>query len=461
MSDYRPCGRGTGHGLLEVCWLVRNRANRLLTAALGVLAIVLPAQLAAPSAGLAAGTIRSIRSSAGSDYTRIVIEVGQATKYRYGTVQGDAAKKLPARLYVDLEGVRVGKSKAHDLWVGDARVKQVRTGQYTDKTTRVVLELEGPVTPNVVSLTTPPRIIIDLKGKGVAAGQSVAKATPKPSPKPAPAAAPGPKAPTAAGSTPKVAVASIGGTSSPESTRVARSESGRPKRVVIDAGHGGRDPGAKGYQGQYEKQTVADISKRLAEKLKSRLGVDVVMTRSDDRYVPLGERKDIANRKEADVFVSIHANASDNKKLRGIETYYLKNSNDRATLRLAKLENGVDMLIKGRDISADADLPYILSDMVQGQKEADSILLANHMQDELVGYLSPRYHSVRSLGVKQGPFMVLDGTYMPAVLVEVGFISNSLEGRRLAVTSYRDAVAEGLYRGVKRYLTDTRVAQLR
>jgi N-acetylmuramoyl-L-alanine amidase len=177
--------------------------------------------------------------------------------------------------------------------------------------------------------------------------------------------------------------------------------------------------------------------------------------------VPLGERKDIANRKEADLFVSIHANASENSKLRGIETYYLKNSNDRATLRLAKLENGVDMLIKGRDISADADLPYILSDMVQGQKEVDSILLANHIQDELVGYLGPRYHSVRSLGVKQGPFMVLDGTYMPAILVEVGFITNSLEGRRLTVASYRDAVAEGLYRGVKRYLADARVAQLR
>jgi len=407
----------------------------------------------------AAGTIRSIRSSAGSDYTRIVIEVGQATKYSYGTVQANAAKNLPPRLFLDLKDVRVGKSKAHDLWVGDARVKQVRTGQYTDSTTRIVLDLEGPVTPSVVAMTQPPRIIIDLKGSGVAAGQSVARAAPADIPSAA-SSAPTPKVPITVVPNPKIPVASMG-TPRESGTSLSRSPAGRPKRVVIDAGHGGRDPGAKGYQGYSEKHTVADITKRLVEKLESRLGVEVVLTRSDDRYVPLEERKDIANRKEADLFVSIHANASDNNKLRGIETYYLKNTNDRATLRLAKLENGVDMLIKGRDISADADLPYILSDMVQGQKEADSILLANHMQDELVGYLSPRYHSIRSLGVKQGPFMVLDGTYMPAVLVEVGFISNSLEGRRLTVASYRDAVAEGLYRGIKRYLADGRVAQLR
>jgi N-acetylmuramoyl-L-alanine amidase len=408
----------------------------------------------------AAGTIRSIRSSAGSNYTRIIVEVGQATKYNYGTVQGNPAKGLPPRLYVDLHDVYTGKSTKNDLWVGDVRVKRVRTGQHTGTTTRVVLDLEGPVTPSVTALTRPPRIVIELKGNGVA-GQSLAKASPT-----APARASGggsvPKAPASAAVKPKAPIATIG----PSATRgtsssAARKGTTRRKRVVIDAGHGGKDPGAKGYQGYSEKHAVVDVAKRLAAKLKSRLGVDVVMTRTDDRYIALEERKDIANRKEADLFVSIHANASENTKLRGIETYYLKNSNDRATLRLAKLENGVDMLIKGRDISADADLPFIISDMVQGQKEADSILLATHIQDELVGYLSPLYHSVRSLGVKQGPFMVLDGTYMPAVLAEIGFISNSLEGRRLTVSSYRDAVAEGLYRGIKRYLGDARVAKLR
>jgi len=398
-----------------------------------------------------------VQSTAGSDYTRIVIEVGQATRYNYGSVQADPAKGLPSRLYLDLHDVHIGKSTKHDLWVGDSRVKQVRTGQYTGTKTRIVLDLEGAVTPKVFTLTTPPRIIVELRDR---VGTAVAR---KPTPpvtaqkstlaaasKPAPAATV-PKRPTASMGTPRVAEAPV---FRPPPSR-------QRQRVVIDAGHGGRDPGAKGYQGASEKDAVFEITKRLVDKVQSRLGVEVVLTRKSDTYVPLGTRKDVANRLEADVFVSIHANASDNKKVHGIETYYLKNSNDRATLRLAKLENGVDMLIKGRDISADADLPYILSDMVQGQKEADSMLLATHMQDELVGYLNPRYHSVRSLGVKQGPFMVLDGTYMPAILVEVGFITNSLEGRRLTTSSYQDAVAEGLYRGIKRYLSDTRVAQLR
>jgi len=232
-------------------------------------------------------------------------------------------------------------------------------------------------------------------------------------------------------------------------------------RIVIDPGHGGRDPGARNGRGDAEKTVVFDISRRLAEKLKRNLGVDIYMTRTTDTYVGLEDRKDLANRIEADLFISIHANAAKNSKLYGIETYYLKNTNDRATLRLASLENGVDLLIKGSDVSTDADLSYILSDMVQGQKEADSILLANHVQAELVGHLKPRYHTVQSLGVKQGPFMVLDGTYMPAILVETGFVTNSLEGRRLSSSSYREAVAEGLYRGIKRYLEDERVNELR
>jgi N-acetylmuramoyl-L-alanine amidase len=139
----------------------------------------------------------------------------------------------------------------------------------------------------------------------------------------------------------------------------------------------------------------------------------------------------------------------------------LKNSNDRATLRLARLENGVDMLIKGSDVSTDADLNYILSDIIQGQKEADSILLANHIQGQLCGHLDRNYDSIRNIGVKQGPFLVLDGTYMPAVLVEAGFITNSgSEGRRLHASSYQEAVAEGIFRGIKAYLEDDRVNDL-
>jgi N-acetylmuramoyl-L-alanine amidase len=158
--------------------------------------------------------------------------------------------------------------------------------------------------------------------------------------------------------------------------------------------------------------------------------------------------------------VSIHANAAKNKRSKGIETYYLKNSNDRATLRLANLENGVDMLIRG-DVSTDADLSYILSDIIQGQKEADSIRAASHIQEALVGGAKSRYADVDDLGVKQGPFLVLDGTYMAAVLVETGFVSNSTEAKRLMSSSYREALAEGMFEGIQRYFEDDRTALLR
>ncbi|TFH29654.1 MAG: N-acetylmuramoyl-L-alanine amidase, partial [Myxococcales bacterium] len=225
-------------------------------------------------------------------------------------------------------------------------------------------------------------------------------------------------------------------------------------------GHGGKDPGAKGPYGVVEKALTLDISLRVARKLRDRLGFDVTMTRQTDEYVTLGRRKDVANRIEADLFVSIHANAAKNRRARGIETYYLKNTNDRATLRLAHLENGVESLIGG-DVSTDADLSYILSDIIQGQKEADSIRAARHLQSSVVSTMKPRYSEISDLGVKQGPFLVLDGTYMAAVLVEVGFISNTTEAKRLSSSTYREAVAEGLYKGIERYFQDDRTALLR
>lgn len=484
----------------------------------------LGAVLVAPDTQAAA--IRSIRSSAGSDYTRIVVDLTQATSFRHGTIP--AGPGTPARLYVDLNGVMLDPLRDYTVWIGDVRVRRVRAGQFQANTARIVLELETQVTPKVFQLETPARLVIDLRS--TAAPTTMAKAPPQARPLPPPpsrAAVPvvPPSAPPAPASRPvaepaarverppsPVSQAARTPTASrptaepdghaerqlppavkPPPTSTQRSaphvpettakappavEPGRkskpvpltsaskvPKarkvRIVLDPGHGGRDPGARDSQGVAEKTVVFDISRRLADKLERRLDVEVFLTRTTDEYVDLEERKDIANRVEADLFLSIHANAAKNTKLRGIETYYLKNTNDRATLRLARLENGVDMLIKEGDVSTDADLSFILSDMVQGQKEADSVVLATSIQSQLMSYLRPRYHSVDSLGVKQGPFMVLDGTYMPAILVETGFVTNSMESRRLSSTSYREAVAEGLFRGIQSYLEDERVSGLR
>ena len=451
--------------------------TRAISSIVARLALVAAAALAVASVADAA-VVRSIRSSAGSNYTRVVIDLTQTTTFSYDILPANAAARVPARLYVDLKNVKLDPRKDQGVWVGDTRVRRVRTGQFKADVARIVLELEGPVSPKVFLLEEPPRLVIDLTGKGATAPPgtvmaskpkpkpapkpAVVAATPKPKPKPKPvvvAAAPKPKPKPAPKPKPRVAPPAVRHSSPP--VRDARGVKVRRVKIVLDPGHGGKDPGARNVKGVTEKHLTFDITRRLADKLRQRLGVEIYMSRASDKYLGLEERKDLANRMDADIFVSIHANASKNTKLRGIETYYLKNTNDRATLRLARLENGVDMLIKGSDVSTDADLSYILSDMVQGQKEADSILLANHLQNDLVGYLRPKYRTVDSLGVKQGPFMVLDGTFMPSVLCEVGFITNSEEGKLLATAAYRESIAEGLYRGIKHYLEDERVDDLR
>jgi N-acetylmuramoyl-L-alanine amidase len=222
-------------------------------------------------------------------------------------------------------------------------------------------------------------------------------------------------------------------------------------RIVLDPGHGGRDPGARGHA--VEKEVTLAIARRLASLLRTRLGAEVVLTRADDRTVPLPARTARANTEEADLFVSIHANANPHGRLHGIETYYLDNTEDQGTMRLAHMENGP---AGPRPQAGKADLRYILSDLVQVGKMDESIALATAIQRGLVGTLRKRWSGIEDLGVKRGPFYVLVGAYMPCVLVETSFLTHPVEGRRMARATYREAIAEGLYAGVARFLADTR-----
>ena len=227
----------------------------------------------------------------------------------------------------------------------------------------------------------------------------------------------------------------------------------RPK-IVLDPGHGGHDPGAQAYA--VEKDVTLAIAKRLAVLLGEKLGAEVVLTRSADATLPLAARTARANAEGADLFVSIHANASPRPRLHGVETYYLNNTHDRGTIRLAAMENGLSLPTPAR---GGADLRYIVSDLVQAAKMEESIALATAVQRGLVDHLGARYRGVTDLGVKRGPFYVLVGAYMPCVLVEASFLTHPTEGRRLAARAYRDAVAEGIYTGIARFLADARRAR--
>jgi N-acetylmuramoyl-L-alanine amidase len=218
--------------------------------------------------------------------------------------------------------------------------------------------------------------------------------------------------------------------------------------VVVDAGHGGHDPGTRSADGVLEKDLALQIARRLADALTQR-GIRAILTRDRDEYWTLAQRTAIANRSSADLFVSVHLNWSPNPQTMGLEVYYLNNTTDRATIRLARMENAA---AEG-GAPLDRSLNYILSDLRQQYKATESALLAQLMEQETVSGLRTAFgDDVRGLGAKKGPFYVLVGPRIPAVLVECGFLSNSTEAQRLATPAYQQGLADGLAASVMHYL---------
>ncbi len=216
------------------------------------------------------------------------------------------------------------------------------------------------------------------------------------------------------------------------------------RRVVIDAGHGGHDSGAVSRKGLKEKDVTLAISQKLARELRNR-GLEVVLTRDDDRYLKLEDRAQMANTARGDLFISIHCNSAPTSKLRGIETYTLNTSADRYSIRLAARENASSE----KGIS---DLQFILADLATKANTEESSRLANQVQKNLVGHLSRHYKQVKNLGTKEALFYVLLGTKMPAILVETAFLSHPEEAKRLGSTKYQDDVARAIAEGVEEFL---------
>lgn len=215
--------------------------------------------------------------------------------------------------------------------------------------------------------------------------------------------------------------------------------------IVLDPGHGGTEEGAKGPLGILEKDVVLKLSFALKDLLQKDPNLRVVMTRTGDEVISLADRTRIANENNAELFVSIHANASEYKTMRGLETYYLDNTDDKSSLKLAERENFTS-------VGEQDSVGFIVSDFIQAVKIDDSISLSHLVHDNLYKTLSQSFDGVRNLGVKKAPFFVLVGAHMPCILVEVSFIDHPVEGRRLGDPRYQSIVAEGLYKGIIAYL---------
>ena len=225
------------------------------------------------------------------------------------------------------------------------------------------------------------------------------------------------------------------------------------RRVVVDAGHGGHDTGAVGPTGVREKEVTLALAHRLRRSLAAK-GFEVVLTRADDRYIPLEERAAIANARRGDLFISLHANAHPHRDRQGVETWVLEVADGRYARRLAARENGAfGEAVDGVEVApvAEGDVRRILTDLDAQSSAASSRRLAELVQREVTSGLRARVGQVRDLGVKSALFYVLLGARMPAVLVESSFISNRVEERRLRSPRFQEEVASSIARAVEQY----------
>jgi N-acetylmuramoyl-L-alanine amidase len=217
------------------------------------------------------------------------------------------------------------------------------------------------------------------------------------------------------------------------------------RRIVIDSGHGGRDPGCIGKKGTLEKEIVLDISTRLKKILTTQTDLEVTMTRESDIYIPVENRPVIANQKQGDIFISIHANSNPRKNYSGVRTYFLNFSTDSSVMATAARENATST----KNIS---EMKDIIQKITRNSKIRESKELSQKIQKNLMASLNKSYTGVKDLGVKGGPFWVLIGGEMPSILVEVSHLSNQKEEARLKTSKYRQKIAQGIFNGITEYI---------
>ena len=445
--------------------------------------------------------VTAVRFWSLGDVTRVAVEVSSGFRYKFDRLSS------PDRLFYDIQGARpnMAPKGTHSIAVGDGLLKQIRVAETQPGVTRIVLDLEQSATVSASQLSSPDRLIIELRAQdrplppatpsvtgrkeltspppreiaaAVLASEPVKKPEPRtfvapPSqPSATPAAIEPIVPPTLAAFSkdvrPPAIPASLRREVAPpppatEAPKVplltdalpAKRNTGGDRslvralglklgRVVLDPGHGGHDVGTHGPSGLYEKDLVLDISQRLGALIDERLGSEVVYTREDDTFIPLEERTRIANERKADLFLSIHANSSPLRSAAGVETYILNFTTSRAAMDLAARENAVS----DRSIF---DLQELLQKIALRDKADESREFATRLQTSLSALSTKSNDNAKNRGVKKAPFVVLIGASMPSVLAEIGFLTNASDEALLRKTDHRQKIAEALYKGIAAY----------
>lgn len=444
------------------------------------------------------------------DYTRVVVQTSGPTAYREELLE--KVGNRPRRLYIDFQNSYIEPRYRAPIPIEDGLLKRVRTGQFSPDTVRVVLDIESISDYKIFSLPDPFRVVIDVRGKkkGLPMG-TVAPLSPPPTP---PQALQQPRPVIAQEGTPKtdpveqqsaaaeteqtqsaqprveqpeatrpemVATSRPAPLSTPETDRltadpdpivVLREERKRPApsvigpsstasdipgqqlslaqqlglgigTIVIDPGHGGKDPGAIAFD-MKEKDIVLKVGKSLAAHLREKLGATVILTRTDDSFMPLEERTAIANTNSADLFISLHINAHPSPDIRGFETYFLNLTTNAEAMRVAARENATTT----HQLS---DLQDILSDIMRNSKINESSRLAERVHKSIDNGFSESHFALKDMGVKQAPFYVLIGAEMPAILIEIAFISNPEDAKLLGDEQFIVKLAGQISDGISQY----------
>lgn len=373
--------------------------------------------------------VRNLRYHQHPDFFRLVLEIEKVREYY------SAELKNPERLYLDIFQARL-KPELHGTssQVNSPCVKNLRLAQKNPSTVRLTLELVPgtKLAQKIYYLKDPDRLVVDLYPRPAAASQALSAARlsesrPGSQPPPPTEHQPHPATPTSSGYS------------------LVRQLGLGVKRIVLDPGHGGSDPGCISPSGLKEKDVALDLARRLKVLLETQGKFEVFLTRDSDLTLPLEKRTALANQKGADLFISIHLNASPRKNRTGVETFYLNFSPDPAVNELAARENASS----NKNIR---DMKLIVDKIIKNSKYEESRDLAEKIHNHLLKHLKQNFGPRDDLGVKGGPFWVLIGSEMPAVLVEASHLSNAKEEAALKTETYREAVAVGLFRGIIEYI---------
>lgn len=420
--------------------------------------IALPKVMVSSSRDNKLNYVLPVKYWSSDNYTRVVIMASGPVNYK--EILLEETENSPRRLYIDFKKSYIEPQYRSPVPIEDGLLKRIRTGQFSSDTVRVVLDIESIGSYKIYSLPDPFRVVIDVRGEKLLKeipqpAISTAIIEKPPTKQQTPASQPNDNI-TVLRDNKKVAVNTK---QAPEIVKVETVPAIKPlslaqqlglgvKKIVIDPGHGGKDPGAMAF-GLKEKDIVLDIAKKLAPALKKELGCDVVLTRKDDSFISLEERTAIANTNNADLFISLHINAHQSAKVRGLETYYLNLTTNAEAMRVAARENATST-------HQMSELQDILSDIMKNSKIDESSRLAQQVHNSILSEADKRgFSEIKNLGVKQAPFYVLIGAQMPAILIELAFISNEKDVDNLKSTTFIDMLTKEISDGVRAYISDT------